>query len=122
MVSLSVLHAANALVVPVPPNNIDFALIAHYSKIMTATLADITEVGGARGDAFVKNRAAWMNDGKSAHVAITRMMDAVFAGDMFQAVFKNAAEIDNTTASLRTVYDLTGAATRIDRRSRTWVP
>lgn len=118
MISLSVLRAANALVVPAPPNNIDFASTAHFLKMMSATLADIAAVGGTRGYAFVKILATKMNDGKSAHVAIKRMMDAVFAGDMFQAVLKDSAEIDNATANLRTVYELTGSATRTDTHKR----
>lgn len=118
MISLSVLRAANALVVPAPPNNIDFASTAHFLKMMSATLADIAEVGGTRGYSFVKILATKMNDGKSAHVAIKRMMDAVFAGDMFQAVLKDSAEIDNATANLRTVYELTGPATRTDTHKR----
>jgi chromosome partitioning protein len=118
MISLSVLRAANALVVPAPPNNIDFASTAHFLKMMSATLADIAEVGGARSFSFVKIIATKMNDGKSAHVAIKRMMDAVFAGDMFQAVLKDSAEIDNATANLRTVYELTGPATRTDTHKR----
>jgi len=118
MISLSVLRAANALIVPAPPNNIDFASTAHFLKMMSATLADIAEVGGTRGYSFVKILATKMNDGKSAHVAIKRMMDAVFAGDMFQAVLKDSAEIDNATANLRTVYELTGPATRTDTHKR----
>lgn len=118
MISLSVLRAANALVVPAPPNNIDFASTVHFLKMMSATLADIAEVGGARNYAFVKILATKMNDQKSAHVAIKRMMDAVFAGDMLQAVLKDSAEIDNATANLRTVYELTGAATRSDTHKR----
>ena len=118
MISLSVLRAANALVVPAPPNNIDFASTAHFLKMMSATLSDIAEVGGTRGYAFVKILATKMNDGKSAHVAIKRMMDAVFAGDMFQAVLKDSAEIDNATANLRTVYEMTGPATRTDTHKR----
>ncbi len=118
MISLSVLRAATALVVPAPPNNIDFASTAHFLKMMSATLSDIAEVGGTRGYAFVKILATKMNDGKSAHVAIKRMMDAVFAGDMFQAVLKDSAEIDNATANLRTVYEMTGPATRTDTHKR----
>ena len=34
-----------------------------------------------------------MNDGKSAHVAIKRMMEAVFPMDMMTAVLKDSAEI-----------------------------
>ena len=78
MISLSVLRAANAIIVPAPPNNIDFGSTAHFRKMMNATLTELTEVGGARDYLFVKILATKMNDNKSAHVAIKRMMDAVF--------------------------------------------
>lgn len=118
MLSLSVLRAANALIVPAPPNNIDFASTAHFLKMMSATLNEISEVGGARSFSFVKVLATKMNDNKSAHVAIKRMMDAVFARDMMEAVLKDSAEIDNATANLRTVYELTGPATRSETHKR----
>lgn len=118
MISLSVLRAANALIIPAPPNNIDFASTAHFLKMMNATLGDLAEAGGARDYRFVKILATKMNDNKSAHVAIKRMMDAVFPQDMLQAVLKDSAEIDNATANLHTVYELTGAQTRTETHRR----
>ena len=44
MLSLSVLRAANALLVPAPPNNIDFASTAHFLKMLEATLAVLVVV------------------------------------------------------------------------------
>jgi chromosome partitioning protein len=118
MISLSVLRAANALLIPAPPNNIDFASTAHFLKMLSATLQELAEFGGAREYQFVKIIATKMNDNKSAHIAIKRMMDAVFPQDMLQAVLKDSAEIDNATANLRTVYELTGAATRSETHKR----
>ena len=59
-----------------------------------------------------------MNDNKSAHTAIKRMMDAVFPEEMMQAVLKDSAEIDNATANLSTVYEITGAAARTETHKR----
>lgn len=118
MLSLSVLRAANALIIPTPPNNIDFASTAHFLKMMHATLAEISQFGGSRSFSFVKIVASKMNEQKSAHVAIKRMMDAVFARDMLEAVLKDSAEIDNATANLRTVYELTGPGTRTETHKR----
>lgn len=118
MLSLSVLRAANALLVPAPPNNIDFASTAHFLKMMESTLAELAEVGGARQFSFVKILTTKMNDQKSAHQAIKRMMDAVFPQDMLQSVLKDSAEIDNASANLMTVYELTGAATRTETHKR----
>ncbi|MEM7642902.1 MAG: AAA family ATPase [Pseudomonadota bacterium] len=123
MISLSVLRAANALLIPAPPNNIDFGSTAHFLKMMGATLAEIARHGGARDYSFVKILATKMNDQKSAHVAIKRMMDAVFPSDMLSAILKDSAEIDNATANLSTVYELTGsqARTETNRRCRAYL-
>ncbi len=118
MLSLSVLRAANALLVPAPPSNIDFASTAHFLKMMEATLAELAKAGGARQYSFVKVLASKMNDQKSAHLAIKRMMDAVFPQDMLTATLKDSAEIDNATANLSTVYELTGSATRTETHKR----
>lgn len=112
MISLSVLRAADALLIPAPPNYIDFGSTAHFLRMMTATLEELARAGGAREYAFVKILVTKMNDTKSAHQAIHRMMQAVYPQDLMQAVLKDSAEIDNATANLRTVYELTGPATR----------
>ncbi|WP_371229752.1 AAA family ATPase [Roseovarius sp. 2305UL8-3] len=118
MLSLSVLRAAEALIIPAPPNNIDFGSTAHFLKMLGATLSQLAQMGGARDYAFVKILATKMNDNKSAHMAIKRMMDAVFPLDMMQSVLKDSAEIDNATANLSTVYELTGAAARTETHKR----
>lgn len=118
MLSLSVLRAADALLIPAPPNNIDFGSTAHFLKMLGATLNELARMGGTRDYAFVKILATKMNDNKSAHQAIKRMMDAVFPLDMMQTVLKDSAEIDNATANLSTVYELTGPATRTETHKR----
>jgi chromosome partitioning protein len=118
MLSLSVLRAADALLIPAPPNNVDFGSTAHFLKMMAATLTEIARHGGARDYAFVKILATKMNDQKSAHVAIKRMMDMVFPSDMLRSTLKDSAEIDNATANLSTVYELTGAQTRTETHKR----
>ncbi len=118
MISLSVLRAASALLIPAPPSNIDFASTAHFLKMMEATLTELAKFGGERSYSFVKILASKMNDQKSAHVAIKRMMDAVFPQDMLQSVLKDSAEIDNATANLSTVYELTGPTTRTETHKR----
>ncbi len=118
MISLSVLRAANALLIPAPPNTIDFGSTAHFLKMMGATLSEIARHGGTRDYGFVKILATRMNDQKSAHVAIKRMMDAVFPSDMLAAILEDSAEIDDATANLSTVYELTGPQTRTETHKR----
>ena len=116
--ALSVLRAADAILVPTPPNNVDFGSTVHFLKMMTSTLTELEQVGGSHDYKFVKILATKMNDSKSAHVAIKRMMDAVFSGDMLQSVLKDSAEIDNATANLQTVYEMTGSAARTETHKR----
>ncbi len=118
MLSLSVLRAADALVIPAPPNNIDFGSTAHFLKMMGATLKELAAAGGPRDYAFLRILATKMNDNKSAHTAIKRMMDAVFPMDMMSAVLKDSAEFDNAAADLGTVYEITGPATRTETHKR----
>ena len=123
MISLSVLRAADALLIPAPPSNIDFGSTAHFLRMMTSTLDELARHGGERDYAFVKILVTKMSETKSAHQAIHRMMQAVFPQDLLQAVLKDSAEIDNATANLRTVYELTGPATRsaTHRRCRAYL-
>jgi len=120
MISLSVLRAADALIIPAPPNNIDFASTVHFLRMMVATLKELSRLGAQPSFKFVKFLATKMNDGKSAQVSIKRMIDHVFPQDMLGAVLKDSAEIDNATANLKTVYEVTGdeAQTSTHRRCR----
>lgn len=118
MLSLSVLRAADALLIPAPPNNIDFGSTAHFLKMLSATLDQISQFGGERDYAFVRILATKMNDNKSAHGAIKRMMDAVFPEEMMSSVLKDSAEIDNATANLGTVYEISGSSARTETHRR----
>jgi chromosome partitioning protein len=118
MISLSVLRAADALIVPAPPNNIDFGSTGHFLRMMVSTLQEISRFGPAPDYKFVKILATKMNDSKGAHISIKRMMDHVFPHDMLAAVLKDSAEIDNATANLKTVYEITGPATRSETHKR----
>ena len=91
--------------------------------MLAATLAELGRVGGTRDYDFVKILATKVNDGKSAHVALRRMMGQVFPQDMMLSVLKDSAEIDNATAALRTVYEITGPAARTEthKRCRTYL-
>lgn len=75
MLSLSALRAANALLIPAPPNNIDFASTAHFLKMMESTLAELARHGGIREYSFVKILTSKMNDQKSVHQALTRSLN-----------------------------------------------
>jgi chromosome partitioning protein len=119
MVSLAVLRAANALLIPTPPSTVDFASTAHFLRMIVETLEVLEDHGlGARGYHFLRVVATKVDEGKSAHTQIRDMMEAVFGADMLSASLLDSAEIDNANVQLRTVYELGGPATKTHERCR----
>jgi len=106
MISLSVLRAANALIVPVRPATIDFGSTAHFFTMLKETLITLKENGMESSYKFLKVVANDMDDNKSAHTEITAMMKRVYGTEMLNTVMKDSAEIDNAGARLMTVYEL----------------
>ncbi|MCU7878928.1 MAG: AAA family ATPase [Candidatus Thiodiazotropha sp. (ex Lucinoma borealis)] len=119
MISLSVLNAANALLVPVKPATVDFASTAHFFTMLIQTY----EVFQQRGlpeprFKFLKVLDNAMDDNKSAHVSITNMMERVYGNAMLSSVMKNSAEIDNAGARMQTVYELDKPTTSRETHNR----
>ena len=106
MISLSVLRAANALIVPVRPATIDFGSTAHFFTMLYEAMKTLEEKGMPSSYKFLKVVANDMDDSKSAHVEITSMMRSVFGPEMLNTVMKDSAEIDNAGARLMTVFEL----------------
>jgi chromosome partitioning protein len=123
MISLSVLRAADALLVPAPPSTIDFGSTAHFLRMLASTLTELARHGGARHYRFVRLVATKLDENKSAHHAIRRMMEHVFPAEMLVSALKDSAEIDNAAAALSTVYEVTGPAARTEthRRARAFL-
>jgi chromosome partitioning protein len=118
MLSLAVIRAANALLIPTPPSTVDFASTAHFLRMIVETLDIMESHLGARGFHFLRVVATKVDEGKSAHTQIRDMMQAVFGADMLSASLLDSAEIDNANVQLRTVYELTGPATKTYERCR----
>jgi chromosome partitioning protein len=115
MISLAVLRAANALLIPTPPSTVDFASTAHFLRMVVETLEVLDDRLGARGFHFVRVVATKVDEGKSAHVQIREMMQSVFGSEMLSASLLDSAEIDNANVQLRTVYEIAGASKTHER-------
>ena len=119
MISLAVLRAANALLIPTPPSTVDFASTSHFLSMVVEVLEVLEDHGlGPRGYHFLRVVATKVDEGKSAHTQIREMMQAVFGADMLAASLLDSAEIDNANVQLRTVYELGGVATKTHERCR----
>ena len=119
MISLCVLRAANALLIPTPPSTIDFASTHHFLEMIVETLQTLAEHGlGGGGYHFLRIVATKVDEGKSAHVTIREMMEGVFGQEMLRNALLDSAEIDNANVQLRTVYEMADTGTQTHKRCR----
>ena len=107
LLSLSVLNAANALVVPMRPSTIDFDSTGECFKMMYANLEAMIAAGYPIFYFFETLLINDMDDKKSAHVDIAEAMKTMFGSeDLLDGIMKDSAEFDSAVKQLLTVYDL----------------
>ncbi len=106
MISLSVLRAANALLVPIRPAVVDFSSTAHFFTMLVEALSQLEGFGMKAEYKFIHTICNDMDEGKSAHKEITRMMQSIYGNMMLDTILKDSAEIDNASSRMMTVFDL----------------
>lgn len=108
MISMAVLQAANAMVIPMPPSVIDFASTVSFIDMARTTMAQLESIDGRLKPAynFVKIVGSRVDETKSMHRELFAMMRQVFGGSMTNAAMKTSAEIDNATSRMKTVFEL----------------
>jgi chromosome partitioning protein len=117
-ISLSVLRAANALVVPVPPTVMDFSSTAAFLAMLDETMQILGERGMPTDLSFLRFVASKVDEGKSMQKELMALMRQLFGTSMIRSPLKDSAEIDNATARLMTVYELDGPVTSKSVRDR----
>src|SRR3546814_15023773 len=97
MVSMAVLQAANAMVIPMPPSVIDFASTVSFIDMARTTLAQLERHGGRERPAynFIKTVPSSVDDPNLLNREILPMMRPVFGGTILSVVTWTSAEIDN---------------------------
>lgn len=118
LVSISALVAANALVIPVPPANIDFASTAHFFSMVIDTLETLRRHGVQPSYKFLKVALSKFDERKSTQAAIAEMMGQVFGNYLLATPIKDSAEIDNASARFETVYEQPGPLTSREVHNR----
>ncbi len=105
-ISLSVMRAANALIVPVPPTVVDFTSTTTFLAMLHETMAVLEDRGLPIGLKWFKVLATRADEQKSMQRELLGMMRSLFGETLLRTVLKDSAEIDNASARLMTVYDL----------------
>ena len=117
-ISLSVLRAANALVVPVPPTVMDFSSTAAFLAMLDETIQELSARELAPELAFLRFVASKVDENKSMQKGLLDLMRQLYGNAMVRTPLKDSAEIDNATARLMTVYELDGPMTSKQVRDR----
>lgn len=117
-ISLSVLRAANALIVPVPPTVMDFSSTAAFLAMLDETIETLSENDLAPTLRFLRFVASKVDENKSMQKELLNLMRTLFGHAMIRTPLKDSAEIDNATARLMTVYELDGPVTSNSVRNR----
>jgi len=117
-ISLSVLRAANALVIPIPPTVMDFSSTAAFLAMLDETLTELASFDLAPDLHFIRVVGSKVDEGKSMQREMMALMREVFGLAMVRTPSKDSAEIDNVTARLMTVYETSNAITSKAVRER----
>lgn len=118
MLSLNVLLAANALLIPVPPAMFDFYSTVSYLRMLEETLTLIERRLGPVQYKFIRMLISRLDDQKAAHREMVEIMESTYEKMLLTAKLKDSAEINNAGVRLYTVYELDKAERSKSSRDR----
>jgi len=117
-ISLSVMRAANALLVPVPPTVVDFTSTTSFLAMLVETMQTLEEGGLPINLSWMRLLATRADEQKSMQRELMALMRNVFGELMLRTTIKDSAEIDNASARLMSVYELDGPVTSRETYNR----
>jgi chromosome partitioning protein len=105
-ISLSVMRAANALLVPIPPTVIDFTSTSSFLAMLHETMTTLAERGLPIDLRWLRLLATRADEQKSMQRELLGLLRGLFGDLMLRTVLRDSAEIDNASARLMSVYEL----------------
>lgn len=110
-ISLSVMRAANALLVPVPPTVVDFSSTTSFLAMLHETMLTLEERGLPINLQWMRVLVTRADEQKSMQRELLGLMRNLFGDTLLRTVLKDSAEIDNASARLMSVYELESPVT-----------
>jgi chromosome partitioning protein len=117
-ISLAVMRAANALLVPVPPTVVDFTSTTTFLAMLYETILALEERQLPVDLMWMRLVATRADEQKSIQRELLGLMRNLFGDTLLRTVLKDSAEIDNASARLMTVYELEHPVTSRDTYQR----
>lgn len=107
MLSLNVLRAANALLIPVPPAMYDYYSTVSYLKMLRKTMTTMeSRLGVSMEYKFIKMLITRLDARKLGHAEMVQIMESTYESYLLDAKLKELAEINYAAVRLYTVYEL----------------
>jgi chromosome partitioning protein len=117
-ISLSVMRAANALLIPLPPTVMDFSSTASFLTMLGETM-DVLKNNGMPVDlSWIKFVFSRVDEQKSMQKMIMGLIRKLYGDSVCRSIMRDSAEIDNATGRLMTVYELEQPATSRETHNR----
>lgn len=111
MISLSVLSAASALLIPMPPSIIDFASTTSFLNMMNTTLEQLADMKILPDYDFINLVMSKSGPRDNARDEVLAMTKEIFGRTVMETNLKMSAEVGHATSRLMSVYDLPSPAT-----------
>ena len=105
-ISLSVMRAANALLIPVPPTVVDFTSTTSFLAMLYESIGALAERDLPINLRWIRFLATRADEQKSMQRELLQIMRTLFGENMLRAVLRDSAEIDNASARMMSVYEL----------------
>lgn len=103
MVTINLLTASDALIVPTPPSLYDFSSTVQYFKMVKKIMTNIMP---GKEYHFIKILATRVETKTNISTDIISLMREVFGASMFNSLFLETSEVRSAAASFDTVFDL----------------
>lgn len=103
MISINILAAADAIVVPTPPSLYDFASTTQYFKMVKRVIQSITP--DKKFD-FIKVMPTKVERNKGRQMDFLDLMRDRFGLSMLRSIFSSTSAIPNAASVYKTLYDL----------------
>lgn len=111
MISLNVIYAANALLIPMPPSMYDFSSTISFLTMLQETMDVLERSVGVIDYNFVKLLISRYDENKSGQAALVGLLESEFGNAVLTAKLRESAEIVTAGNLQRTVYELEKATT-----------
>ncbi len=105
-ISLTVMQAANALLVPLAATTPDFCSTVQFLSMMSQVVSQLSEAGIAVDYDFCRLICSKFNANDPSHEVVQRVMEQAFGAALLPVPILESAEISHAALRMMTVYEL----------------